>query len=193
MNCAKLERKERREVQNTDYKNLLKPNNDSQIIDVMTKEISAGQTSIINDYYFKEIMNGCRDLDFHRNEIKVIDLFGEPLKIKAETVSFIIEGGTVVEIREYIYNEFTHYYYVFDDGIIFYIGFVIEKALSRLKTINIGNTLESLLLAFTDSYFLTEKESTKIVSYYTDPVICEIRFVCSNDQISKIFINYFLI
>jgi hypothetical protein len=67
--------------------------------------------------------------------------------------------------------------------------------LERLKTLNIGDTFEKLLSTFSDKYYLwDEVESIKEnISYYTDPVVCEIQFVIKGTIIQKIFVNFILI
>jgi hypothetical protein len=140
-------------------------------------------------------MDGNRDLGFHRDKYEVIDIFGDPLDIRITKVSpFYLEGGRVIEMRELIYDGFNHIYYVFESGTIFYIGFFIEKRLERLKTINIGDTSDKLLSTFSDKYYSWELESIKEnISYYTDPVTCEVQFVIRDTIIQKIYINFFLI
>jgi hypothetical protein len=132
-------------------------------------------------------------LSFHKEKYEVIDIFGEPLNIKVTEVSFNLVGGKVIEIRELIYDDFIHIYYIFEDGTIFYIGFIIEKKLERLKTINIGDTSEKLLSIFSDKYYSWESvESIKEnISYYIDPV--EVQFVINDKIIQKIYVNFLLI
>jgi hypothetical protein len=149
----------------------------------------------ITDFFFVEIMNGNKGLDFHRDKYGVKDIFGEPLDINVRKVSFNFVGGRVIEIHELIYDDFTHIYYIFESGTIFYEGFIIEKKLERLKTINIGDTSNKLLLTFSDKYYTWEEyENIKEnISYYTDPVTCEIQFVIKDTIIQKIFVNFLLI
>jgi len=144
----------------------------------------------IIDFYYTEIMNGFKDLDFHRDEYKIIQYFGEPLEIKIESISFSMLGGTATEIHYYIYNDFTHYYYIFDNDAILYIGFFIENKLDRLKTINIGDSYEKLLTTFKDKYNTWEEvESIKEnISYYTN--IGDIQFYIKNGIILKIYVKY---
>jgi hypothetical protein len=149
----------------------------------------------ITNFFYDEIMNGKKDLSFHKEKYEVIDIFGEPLNIKVTEVTFNLVGGKVIEIRELIYDDFIHVYYIFEDGTIFYIGFIIEKKLERLKTINIGDTSERLLSIFSDKYYSWENvESIKEnISYYTDPVECEIQFVINDKKKKKIYVNFLLI
>jgi len=60
------------------------------------------ETNSITDFFFHEIMDGRRNLGFHRDEFEVIELFGEPLEIRIVPVNFNMVGGIVVEIHEYI-------------------------------------------------------------------------------------------
>ncbi|MCL1836560.1 MAG: hypothetical protein FWG46_03335 [Treponema sp.] len=154
--------------------------------------------SNIIDFYFYEIMKGNTSLNFHREEYKVIELFGEPLKINIQSVLFNFIGGTVVELHEYVYDDFTHIYYIFENGLIFYIEFFIEKKLERLQTINIGDTSDKLLSTFHDKYYKWNEIETlkENISYYTDPdvdpAILEIQFIIKDKIIQKIFINFVL-
>jgi len=149
----------------------------------------------ISSFFFNEIMNGNKDISFWDGEDGVIKYFGEPLRIEIEAVSFYFEGGKVVAMQELVYNDFVHYYYIFENGKKLYNGFFIENKLERLKSINIGDTSEKLLSTFSDRYFLWESvESIKEnISYYTDPVECEIQFVINKSIIQKIFVNFLLI
>ena len=157
--------------------------------------VASNQQNNITDFFFVEIMNGKTGLSFHRGKYEVIDMFGEPLNVNVTEVSFNLVGGRVIEKRELIYDDFIHMYYVFDDGTIFYEGFIIEKRLERLKTITIGDTSDKLLSTFSDRYYTWEEiENIKEnISFYTDPVVCEIQFVIQDTIIQKIFVNFLLI
>ena len=160
-------------------------------VDTVSENNSETKLLSITDFYFSEIMEGNRKLGFHRNGYEVIELFGEPLEIRIIPVSFYFSGGTVKEKHEYVYNDFIHYYYIFEDGILFYNGFTIEKRLARLKTINIGDTSEKLISTFGGEFFAWKEYEN--ISYYTDPVICEIQFVIKDTIIQKIYVNFILI
>jgi len=111
----------------------------------------------ITDFYFNEILAGNKYLKFHRDEYKIIEYFGEPFEIRITPASFYFEGGKVVEYHQYFYDDFIHYYYIFEDGTILYKGFIIERKQERLKTINIGDTSDKLLSTFSDRYFLRKE------------------------------------
>ena len=153
--------------------------------------VTNNRQSNITDFFFIEITNGNRNLSFHREKYEVIDMFGEPLDIIATEVSFNLAGGRVIEKRELIYDDFIHIYYVFEDGTIFYEGFIIEKRLERLKTITIGDTSDKLLSTFPDKYYTWDEIEN--ISFYTDPVICVIQFVIQDAIIQKIFVSFLLI
>jgi len=156
------------------------------------ENIASNQNSI-TDFFFYEIMESNRDWGFHRDEFMVLEFFGTPNEIRVLPVEpFGMQGGTVIEIHEYVYDDFTHHYYIFAEGAVFYIGFIIENRLERLETINIGDTSEKLLSIFSDRFFTWETPELKTISFYTDPVICEIRFIIRNGIIERIFINFFL-
>jgi hypothetical protein len=188
--CSKNEKKDITNIQQN-----IENNNVIKIEQLVNETYSENYISIekanITDFYFNEIINGFVNLNFHRDEYKVIEYFGEPLEINIIPTHFSLAGGVVIEIHEYIYADLIHYYYVFESGTIFYNGFRIEKKIERLKTINIGDTKDKLLLTFSDKYYLSEKSEN--ISYYTDPVICDIQFIIENNIIQNIYVNYILI
>ncbi|MDR1858607.1 MAG: hypothetical protein LBQ69_03980 [Treponema sp.] len=120
--------------------------------------VTNNRQSNITDFFFVEIMDGNTGLSFHREKYEVIDMFGEPLDINVTEVSFNLAGGMIIEKHGLIYDDFIHIYYVFEDGTIFYEGFIIEKRLERLKTITIGDTSDKLLLTFPDKYYIWDKK-----------------------------------
>jgi hypothetical protein len=164
---------------------------DPLINETYSEKYVAIKKTNITDFYFDEIMKSFVNLDFHRDKYKVIEYFGEPLEINIIPTLFNFAGGVVIEIHKYVYVDLIHYYYVFENGTIFYNGFMIEKKLERLKTINIGDTRNKLLSTFLDKYYSNDKNEN--ISYYTDPVICDIQFIIENNTIQKIFVNYILI
>jgi hypothetical protein len=191
--CSVIKRNEKISNQqdniNNDIHLELQNNNDFLLVADVIKQNN------ITDFFFVEIMNGNTDLSFHRDKYEVIDIFGEPLEINVTEVSFNLAGGKVIEMRELIYDDFVHIYYVFESGIVFYIGFNIEKRLERLKTINIGDTSDKLLSTFSDEYYSWDvwENVKENISYCTDPVTCEIQFVIKDTIIQKIFVNFLLI
>ena len=146
----------------------------------------------ITDFFFNEIMDGRKNLGFHRDEFEVIELFGEQIEIRILPVNFNMVGGIVVEIHEYVYEDFIHHYYIFEGGGIFYMGFMIESRLERLRTINIGDTVEKLLSKFSDNFFTWEHDGFKTITFNTDPLICSIQFTIRDGIIERIFVNFFL-
>ena len=154
--CSKNEKKSIINIQQN-----IENNNEVKIESIINETHNenniADKKANITDFYFIEIMNGFVNLNFHRNEYKVNEYFGEPIKINIIPTHFNFEGGVVVEIHEYVYADLIHYYYIFESGIIFYSGFSIEKKLERLKTINIGDTKNKLLSTFSDKYYSSEK------------------------------------
>ena len=81
---------------------------------------------------------------------------------------------------------------LFEGGEIFYMGFMIESRLERLRTINIGDTVEKLLSKFSDIFFTWEHDGFKTIRFYTDPVICSIQFTIRDGIIERISVNFFL-
>jgi hypothetical protein len=188
--CSKNEKKDIIHIQQNNENN-----NEIKVEPLINETYSEKYVTIektnITDFYFDEIMNSFIKLDFHRDKYKVIEYFGEPLEINIIPTIFNFAGGVVIEIHKYVYADLIHYYYVFESGTIFYNGFMIEKNLERLKTINIGDTKDKLLSKFSDKYYSNDKSEN--ISYYTDPVICDIQFIIENNTIQKIFVNYILI
>jgi len=146
----------------------------------------------ITDFFFNEIMDSRKNLGFHRDEFEVIELFGEQIEIRILPVNFNMVGGIVVEIHQYVYDDFIHHYYIFEGGEIFYMGFTIESRLGRLRTINIGDTVEKLLSKFSDNFFTWEHDGFQTITFYTDPVICSIQFTIRDGIIERISVNFFL-
>jgi hypothetical protein len=149
----------------------------------------------ITDFFYNEILNGNNDLSFQHGSDGVINFFGRPLEENRISTSFYFEGGTVIQIHELIYNDLTHRYYVFENGRELYYGYFVTKTLDRLKSIKIGDTSEKLLSTFFDKYYTWDNvESIKEnISYYTDPVVCEIQFVIKEGIIKMIACNFLLI
>jgi hypothetical protein len=192
--CSKNEKKDIINIQeNIENNNEIKieSQNNENYNKFYIENNTADKKSNITNFYFVEIMNGFVNLSFHRDEYKVNEYFGEPLKINIIPTNFDLAGGVVIEIHEYVYTDLKHYYYVFENGTIFYNGFSIEKKLERLKTINIGDTKNKLLSTFSDKYYSSEKSEN--INYYTDPVVCDIQFVIENNIIKQIYVNYILI
>jgi hypothetical protein len=149
----------------------------------------------ITDFFYDEILNGNRDVSFRNGENGVIDFFGEPDEENKTPVSFHFEGATVVEIQELVYGDIRHRYYKSESGLKLYSGFLITKKSDRLKTINIGDTSEKLRSQFTDTYhdWAEYEDIEENISYYTDPVVCEIQFVIKGSIIQEIWCNFLLI
>ena len=164
----------------------IEENNEST--EIMPRQNSSGdKLHTITSFFFDEIMNGNAHLGFHRDEYKVVELFGDPLEIIVTPVSFYFQGGTVTEFHEYVYADCTHYYYIFEDGTIFYVGFAIKRELERLKMINIDDTVDTLLSTFSDRY--RRDENTGNIRYYIDSADWEILFVIKDATIQSIHAN----
>jgi hypothetical protein len=149
----------------------------------------------ITNYFYNEILNGNNDLSFQHGSEGVINFFGKPSEENRIPTSFYFEGGIVIQIHELIYNDLTHRYYVFESGRELYYGFFVTKPLDRLNSVEIGDTSEKLLSTFSDKYYTWDNvESIKEnISYYTDPVVCEIQFVIKEGIIKMIACNFLLI
>ena len=184
--------KENNNSQNIIISESLEPNYHSHIDELVLNGTHETNLNNITDFFFYEIMDGNRDLGFHRDEFEVIELFGKPIEIRIVPVNFNMQGGVVVEIHEYVYHDFIHHYYIFESGEIFYIGFIIENRLERLRTINIGDTFEELLSKFYDDFFTWEHDGFNTITFYTDPVMCSIQFVIRDGIIERISVNFFL-
>jgi hypothetical protein len=149
----------------------------------------------ITQFFFYEILNGDKNLSSTDGEDGVINFFGDPISENKIPVSFIFEGGKIIEIYELVYEDLVHRYYVSESGHKLYEGFFVKKKLDRLISINIDDTSEKLLSTFVDKYYTwTEYENIKEnISYYTDPVVCEIQFVIKNNVIEMIWCNFLLL
>ena len=183
---------------NTEKKDIEKEEkNDEKIITYEESLINETVVEEINitNYFYNEIMNGNNDLSFQNGSNGVIDFFGNPLEENILPSSFNFEGGKIVEIHEYVYEDFIHRYYISESGYKLYAGFTINKKLDRLKTINIGDTSEKLLSVFPDKYYPWEgfEQIKENISYYTDPVVCEVQFVIKDRIILMIYCNFLLI
>jgi hypothetical protein len=177
----------------SDEKNI--KNNDSDSIKIGYDRVATARHESITDFFYDEILNGNRDTSFSNGENGVINFFGAPLEESKIPTSFDFETAEIVEIHELIYDDFVHRYYVSKSGHKLYSGFFITKKLDRLKSVNIGDTSEKLASTFTDKYYtwLEYERIKENISYYTDPVVCEIQFVIENSIIQKIWCNFLLI
>ena len=155
-------------------------------------ELNGKKDKNITDFFYNDVLNGNTDLSFIHGKDGVKDFFGAPISENIIKTLFYFEGNKIIEILELVYNDFIHQYYVSESGSKIYSGFFITK---ELETINIGDSSDKLISTFTDKYF-TWTENEKInenISYYTNPVVCEIQFAIKNSIIIKIWCNFLLI
>ncbi|MDR0561118.1 MAG: hypothetical protein LBG73_00320 [Spirochaetaceae bacterium] len=144
----------------------------------------------VETYVITEILNGRKyDASLLDDENGVTRIYGTPL---ADTVVSIIpftfEGVLITGLRELTYEDLKHTYFVSDKGGQLYAYVEVSKKNNRLKTINIGDSVEKLIDVFGNHYFKGDGES---ISYYglTEEVI----FVIENNSIQRIVCYYLLI
>jgi hypothetical protein len=130
------------------------------------KDSALGENNIIvknniTQFLFMEILSGNTDVSFKNREDGVIKFFGNPVEENKIPVSFIFEGGKIIEIHELVYEDLIHRYYIPESGYKLYQGFSITNKLDRLISINIGDTSEKLLSAFDDKYYTWAKYEDK--------------------------------
>jgi hypothetical protein len=158
--CSKTKKKEIIDINKNDGNNKIDIIIEHPINDINLEYYNVIEKVNINDFYFNEIIKDI-NLFHHIGEYKVIDLFGEPLEIVNGNYSEDIGNGMILKSYYYVYDDFTHYYYVIENELILYGGFFIDKKLKILTTINIGDTAEKILSTFTDDYGGYPDESIK--------------------------------
>jgi hypothetical protein len=99
----------------------IKENYKKNVIEYSIKENN------ITDFFFNEIMNGNKDLSFRDGENGIVECFGNPNEIIVQPTSFYFEGGTVIELHEFVYDDFIHYYYVFENGKNYIMVLLLRK------------------------------------------------------------------
>jgi hypothetical protein len=190
--------------ENIDTQNNNRISEASQSIEIKIEEsiaIETTETNIfsISDFFFYEIMDGLKDFTWEKGNIGVEKIFGMADEINVLTFEpFWFQGGTVIEIHEYIYEDFIHLYYVFEysdyvteNNRKMYSGFRIVNRLDRLKTINIGDTSEILLSTFSDRCFSWESNDFEFISFHIGH--CEVLFRVYNGIIDRIIVNFLLV
>jgi hypothetical protein len=160
--CSKTGKKDIIEIQQNGEDNKIDIIIEYPINDINLENNNVVEKVNINDFYFNEIMKDI-NLYHHIGEYKIIELFGEPLEIVNGNYSEDIGDGMILKSYNYVYDDFTHYYYVIENELILYGGFFIDKKLERLTTINIGDTAEKIILTFTDDYGGYSDESIKYI------------------------------
>ncbi|QQO10353.1 hypothetical protein [Breznakiella homolactica] len=143
----------------------------------------------IQSFIDNELLNGIKYQESFKDKDGVINTYGNPIEDRIKTIKpFSFEGGTVIGIRELIYNDFIHTYYIFENGNQLYASVEYNNKLGRVKKINIGNTFEELKIAFGNHYYEGKGEN---IIYYGKNV--EVIFLINEKIIQSIQINYLLI
>ena len=143
----------------------------------------------VENYIINEILAGIKYTGNLDDQYGVTKYYGVFVEEKITTITpFYFEGGNVIQLRELIYNDITHYYYIFDTGKQLYKGVEIKNPLTRLITINIGDTYDKLIESFGNDYYYGGKE---YISYFGFQG--EVIFSIEGNRIKKIFVNYLLI
>ena len=164
-------------------------------LDVIPEIIIEQKT--IADFFFDEILSGRRyipveDFIVKRSNEGILTYFGEPLEINIIPTNpvFYFSGGRVIEIHEYIYEDLLHSFLVFENEMILYTALIIKKRLDRLRTINIGDSLELLLSTFSDRYWISERADAITITYDPDPLLPRIEFVIRDSVIQRIVVGF---
>ena len=160
-------------VQNEEHSNnnftteidALEDNNIENIFLPGIETISEERNIVIN-FVVNEILNNNIYKSFIEDKNGVIDTYGTPIsdKIIQYTDGLKYEGGMIlIGIREILYDDLTHRYFVFEDRnnneIQYYVDVSVSKKLERLKTINIGDSSEKIIEIFGNNYAFKENES----------------------------------
>jgi hypothetical protein len=159
---------------------------------------SINKKNSIYDFLVYEIMDGNIESSFEKGIEDIINIYGEPIDIRIIPVSITYRSEKVKEMREYIYKDFIHSYYISQNGKEFYRGFSIEKKSERLKTINIGDSSDKLLSVFSDKSDFIDSDFTfrnnfTIRYYIWHPQsydYYQIKFIIRNNKIENILGEY---
>jgi hypothetical protein len=159
------------------------------------KNINLGYENKLKEFIYDEVLNGTIFHGDENDENGVIATYGIP--ISDEIIEYSdnkrYEGGMSLKgIREIVYEDLTHRYYVFINRSNierqFYVDVVIDKELERLKTVNIGDTSEKILTVFGNNYW--RKDGENIIYMWggdtTEETHRWVKFSIENDIIIKI-------
>jgi hypothetical protein len=144
---------------------------------------------LVMNFVFDEILDKNIYNGSDEDKDGVVNTYGKP--IKDEIIEYSdglrYEGGmTLKGIREIIYEDLTHRYYVFinrsGDERQFYMDVLVDTKLDRLKTINIGDTTENVIEIFGNNYYRKEDED---IIYLVDDIKL-LRFYIIENKIIKI-------
>jgi hypothetical protein len=119
----------------------------------------------LKNFIYNEILNGIIFQGDINDENGVIDTYGVPLNDEVIEYSDALryEGGmSLIGIREIVYEDLTHRYYVFFNRSNikrqFYVDVSVKNKLDRLETINIGVASEEIIAAFGSNYWRKDGE-----------------------------------
>lgn len=150
------------------------------------------QEILVMNFVFNEILDNNIYKGSDEDKDGVINTYGEPLKDEIIEYSdgLRYEGGmSLIGIREITYEDLIHRYYVFinrsNNERQFYMDVSVNNKLDRLKTINIGDTAESVIKIFGNNYYRMEGEDImyivdeiKLLRFYIiDNIIVKISYV----------------
>jgi hypothetical protein len=140
------------------------------------------------DYYFtNEILN---DKVFSGNMTdrkKFDEYYGMPLEEIIETSEHLF----YIAVRKLLYDDVIHYFYISNDGEEVYNGVEINKPLERLKTINIGDSINKLKETFGNECWEDNNDRYGHNIFYEGLYFAGIIFYIEDDIIIKIFCSYF--
>ena len=133
------------------------------------RDIRLNYENKLKNFIFNEILNGVIYQGDINDENGVVNTYGVP--IRDDTMEYFdgkkYEGGLyLTAIRDIVYEDLIHRYYVFTKGVQCYIGVIINKRSDRLTSINIGSPSEEITTVFGNDYW--RKEGEDIIYMFDD-------------------------
>ncbi|GHV08468.1 hypothetical protein FACS189485_19990 [Spirochaetia bacterium] len=176
--------------------------NKNAIGKINASEISLYEYSL-NSFVFDELFDGKEYIRYHYgftsiiwDEIGLEEIYGTP--IEDNIVSLYIHSRPyVIGLREIIYKDLTHRYYIFDDNTQRYANLEVNHKLDRLKEINIGDSVEKLITTFGNKYrkwvnnnYMDHSDVENTIYLEYKWLYGEVLFFIENDIIVKIICTF---
>jgi hypothetical protein len=129
------------------------------------KNINLSYENKLKEFIYNEVLDRTIFQGDENDENGVIATYGIP--VSDEIIEYSdkqrYEGGmSLIGIRELIYEDLTHRYYIFINRNNiekqFYVDVVVNKKLDRLKMVNIEDTSEKILTVFGNDYWRKDGE-----------------------------------
>jgi hypothetical protein len=129
--------------------------NNNKLLEKANDEIIKQNDNPLENYIFNEILNGIKYTEDFKNKNGVIKIYGEPIEdtIRINSETFFFRGGKVKGVREIKYEDLLHRYYIYEDDTQFYVHVLANKPMDRLKSINIGDFSEKIIITFGKNYY----------------------------------------